>query len=63
MDVGSGNIFLKQKEEEGWQQMLAQGQSSSQKKRGWLKNVKVFDPFEICLSDLMSSESKKFFLC
>ena len=31
-DVSSGQIFLKQKEEE-WQQMLAQGESSSAKKR------------------------------
>ncbi|MPX07482.1 hypothetical protein C0133_08905, partial [Moraxella catarrhalis] len=31
-DVSSGPIFLKQKEED-WQQMLAQGQSSSPKKK------------------------------
>ena len=31
-NVSSGTIFLKQKEED-WQQMLAQGQSSSQKKK------------------------------
>ena len=31
-DVSSGIIFLKQKEED-WQQMLAQGQSSSGKKK------------------------------
>ena len=31
-DVSSGRIFLKQKEED-WQQMLAQGKSSSAKKK------------------------------
>ena len=32
MDVSSATIFPKQKEED-WQQMLAQGQSSSQKRQ------------------------------
>ena len=32
MDVSSGTVFLKQKGED-WQQMLAQGQSSSPKKK------------------------------
>lgn len=32
MDISSGTVFLGQREED-WQQMLAQGQSSSPKKK------------------------------
>ena len=38
IDVSSVTIFLKQKEED-WQQMVAQGQSSSPKKKNKQKNI------------------------
>ena len=42
MDVSSMLIFLKQEKEEDWQQMLAQGESSSaKKKKEWTEGEKL----------------------
>ena len=38
MFVSSGLIFLKQKQEEDWQQMLAQGNLPQEKKKGGCGN-------------------------
>ena len=55
-DVSSGRIFLKPKKEEDWQQMLAQGKSSSAKKRS-LSNFHIISLSLSLLSMLEHSKS------